>query len=180
MKRLHKSLSQQGFTIVETMIVLALAGLILLIVFEAIPTLERSGRNDQRKQDVTIMLQAVLHYELSNSGDFPPALPTCGPAPETACSQVIPSSSNFLQTNFKDLTYYSNDNAVITIDGVGAPRDSAPAKVTNVDQVAIYDYARCDPNNPGLAVTAGADYSSVVAMYALEAGSTPEPQCQQL
>jgi prepilin-type N-terminal cleavage/methylation domain-containing protein len=42
----------QGFTIIEVMIVLAIAGLILLIVFLAVPALQRSSRNTQRKQDV--------------------------------------------------------------------------------------------------------------------------------
>jgi prepilin-type N-terminal cleavage/methylation domain-containing protein len=34
-----------GFTIIEVMIVLAIAGLILLIVFLAVPALEREARN---------------------------------------------------------------------------------------------------------------------------------------
>ena len=42
--------SNQGFTIIEVMIVLAIAGLILLIVFLAVPALQRNGRNTTKKQ----------------------------------------------------------------------------------------------------------------------------------
>ena len=42
----------QGFTIIEVMIVLAIAGLIMLIVFLAVPALQRNQRNTARKQDV--------------------------------------------------------------------------------------------------------------------------------
>jgi prepilin-type N-terminal cleavage/methylation domain-containing protein len=42
----------RGFTIIEVMIVLAIAGTILLIVFLAIPALQRSERNHNRKEAV--------------------------------------------------------------------------------------------------------------------------------
>ena len=52
LSKLKKSNSEKGFTIIEVMIVLAIAGLILLIVFLAVPALQRSSRNTQRKTDV--------------------------------------------------------------------------------------------------------------------------------
>jgi len=42
----------EGFTIIEVLIVLAIAGLILLIVFIAVPALQRNARNTQRKNDI--------------------------------------------------------------------------------------------------------------------------------
>src|SRR4051812_16796111 len=47
-----KKSNSEGFTIIEVMIVLAIAGLILLIVFLAVPALQRNPRNTQRKSDV--------------------------------------------------------------------------------------------------------------------------------
>jgi prepilin-type N-terminal cleavage/methylation domain-containing protein len=41
----------EGFTIIEVLIVLAIAGLILLIVFLAVPALRRNARNTQRTDD---------------------------------------------------------------------------------------------------------------------------------
>lgn len=40
---------EDGFTIIEVMIVLAVAGLIMAIVLVAIPQLQRSQRNTSRK-----------------------------------------------------------------------------------------------------------------------------------
>jgi prepilin-type N-terminal cleavage/methylation domain-containing protein len=37
-----------GFTIIEVMIVLAIAGLIMLVVFLAVPSLQRNSRNEPR------------------------------------------------------------------------------------------------------------------------------------
>ena len=47
---------KDGFTIIEVLIVLAIAGLIMLIVFLAVPALQRNSRNTQRKNDVANIL----------------------------------------------------------------------------------------------------------------------------
>lgn len=44
---------QKGFTIIEVLIVLAIAGLIILIVFLAVPALQRNSRNTQRSNDAS-------------------------------------------------------------------------------------------------------------------------------
>jgi prepilin-type N-terminal cleavage/methylation domain-containing protein len=41
-----------GFTIIEVVLVLAIAGLIFLLVFLALPGLQRSRRDAQRKSDM--------------------------------------------------------------------------------------------------------------------------------
>lgn len=48
-----------GFTIVEVMIVLAIAGLIILIVFLAVPALQRNSRNTQRANDAATIVGAI-------------------------------------------------------------------------------------------------------------------------
>ena len=53
---------ESGFTIVEVMIVLAIAGLIILIVFLAVPALQRNSRNTQRSQDVSAVLGGVSEF----------------------------------------------------------------------------------------------------------------------
>lgn len=57
MKKLQKD--QKGFTIIEVLIVLAIAGLIMLIVFLAVPTLQRSSRNTQRNNDASLVAAAI-------------------------------------------------------------------------------------------------------------------------
>ena len=59
MKNLYKQKREQGFTIVEVMIVLAIAAVILLIVLLAVPALQRNSRNTQRNNDVATTASAV-------------------------------------------------------------------------------------------------------------------------
>lgn len=69
MKKLTKQ--QKGFTIIEVLIVLAIAGLILLIVFLAVPALQRNSRNTQRKNDVAGIASAVNERIGNNNGQLP-------------------------------------------------------------------------------------------------------------
>lgn len=60
-----------GFTIIEVLIVLAIAGLILLVVFLAVPALHRNGRNTAMKSDVQNLLGGVSEYLSNNDGKAP-------------------------------------------------------------------------------------------------------------
>jgi type IV pilus assembly protein PilA len=64
---------QEGFTIIEVMIVLVIAAVILLIVFLAIPALQRNSRNTQRKNDVSAYLGAVAEWSNNSGGNVPSA-----------------------------------------------------------------------------------------------------------
>ncbi len=59
MKNLYKQKREQGFTIIEVMIVLAIAAVILLIVLLAVPALQRNSRNTQRNNDAAQIAAAV-------------------------------------------------------------------------------------------------------------------------
>jgi len=63
--------SNKGFTIIEVLIVLAIAGLIILIVFLAVPALQRNSRNTQRKNDVAALMGGVQEYASNNNGALP-------------------------------------------------------------------------------------------------------------
>lgn len=57
-----------GFTIIEVMIVLAIAALIMLIVFLAVPALQRHVRNLKRKNDIaTISSQLINAYSQADA-----------------------------------------------------------------------------------------------------------------
>lgn len=58
--------SQKGFTIIEVALVLAIAALIFLTVFLAVPALQRNQRNDARKRDVSSVVEAVTAYMSNN------------------------------------------------------------------------------------------------------------------
>jgi prepilin-type N-terminal cleavage/methylation domain-containing protein len=71
MKNIIKDKRAQGFTIIEVMIVLAIAGLILAIVFFAVPQLQRNARDNQR-QSYTTRLKAELDtFAANNQGVYP-------------------------------------------------------------------------------------------------------------
>jgi len=70
-KVLQKRKDQTGFTIIEVLIVLAIAGLIMVIVFLAVPNLERAQRNNARKSDASHIASAVADYVSNNNGTLP-------------------------------------------------------------------------------------------------------------
>jgi prepilin-type N-terminal cleavage/methylation domain-containing protein len=59
--------SRKGFTIIEVVLVLAIAGLIFLMVFVALPALQRSQRNTQRKRDAERFATAIDSYIANNN-----------------------------------------------------------------------------------------------------------------
>lgn len=61
----------QGFTIIEVVLVLAIAGLIFLIVFLALPALQRSQRDTQRKQDLSRFMSQLTQYQSNHQGSIP-------------------------------------------------------------------------------------------------------------
>lgn len=61
----------QGFTIIEVVLVLAIAGLIFLMIFLGLPALQRSQRNTARKQDYSKIASAIQTYKANNKGEFP-------------------------------------------------------------------------------------------------------------
>ena len=64
---------QKGFTIIEVVLVLAIAGLIFLMVFIALPALQRGQRDGQRRQDASRFLSQINSYSTNNRGDVPAA-----------------------------------------------------------------------------------------------------------
>lgn len=66
-----KKQSSEGFTIIEVMIVLAIAGLILLIVLLAVPALQRNSRNTTIKSDAASIVGAAATYMSDNEGETP-------------------------------------------------------------------------------------------------------------
>lgn len=53
---------QRGFTIIEVVLVLAIAALIFLMIFVALPALQAGQRDTARKNDASIVSSAVTKY----------------------------------------------------------------------------------------------------------------------
>ncbi len=63
--------NKKGFTIIEVVLVLAIAGLIFLMVFLALPQLQRSQRDTQRKNDLSRVQTAIASYQQNNKSALP-------------------------------------------------------------------------------------------------------------
>lgn len=92
LKKLKQS-EAKGFTIIEVMIVLAIAGLILLIVFLAVPALQRNGRNTALKNDAGNIAGAISEYRSNNDGGNPAAVSSAGVVSGTGTSATAKISS---------------------------------------------------------------------------------------
>ncbi len=60
-----------GFTIIEVVLVLAIAGLIFLMVLIALPSLQRSQRDTQRRNMMANVQTKVMDYQNNNNGKLP-------------------------------------------------------------------------------------------------------------
>ena len=182
--RSRRSLSlEQGFTIIEVMIVLGIAGMLTLFVFLAIPTLTRNSRNTTRKEGAASILHAISHYELNHGGTVPS--PCDGPTGPSSCL----TGSGFAAG--QHIIYYdggSGSDVIMCVGSYGsgillyAGTGCSPGTVaTNTEAVYIYNYQRCGSTVTAAGTTTGTGYSDVVAMYALEQRSgTTLSQCQSL
>lgn len=63
--------TRSGFTIIEVVLVLAIAGLIFLMVFIALPSLQRAQRDTQRRNDIGRMAAQIQQYQTNNNGRLP-------------------------------------------------------------------------------------------------------------
>lgn len=63
--------NEQGFTIIEVVLVLAIAGLIFLMVFIAYPALSRSRQDTQRREDLSRVSSQLTSYMTNNNGKLP-------------------------------------------------------------------------------------------------------------
>lgn len=156
-KQLIKTKNQSGFTIIEVLIVLAIAGLILLIVFLAVPNLQRNSRNTQRKNDVQAILGAISEYESNNAGSLP-----------TTYNNGVITGTGSVSSNVK-MGYYTG-----IADGSGFATGRQSAVTTDV--VNIVTGAQCDPAVPGGTIVGSA--RQIAIQYEIEGGSGFVPSCQ--
>jgi len=146
----RQQLKQAGFTIIEVVLVLAIAALIFLMVFIALPALQRSQRDDARKKDVTITASAVQSWQGNNRS---------GTWPTTAQLGTY-------------VTDKSQNTASVTVNGTAVTTAITPTLTDGT--VTVYTQAKCagDASTNGTArvnLVRGTTRSYVVVTY-LEAG----------
>lgn len=156
LSKLHKSKKAQGFTIIEVLIVLAIAGLILLVVFLAVPALQRNSRNEQRKSDVSRVGSAVQEFINNNNGTLPTS-----------------TDNATVQALLGTLAYYTNTNVTVSGAATGTTTNG-----TTVDTVNIYTKAQCAAMTGGRgANSTGATDRQIAIVYSTETGSGTAKLC---
>ncbi len=110
MKKLNTS--KKGFTIIEVVLVLAIAGLIFMMVFIALPALQRSQRDTQRSSDISRVQTALNQYQSNNRG----AIPTTG---KYVAGHENPSSTKVTSATGTKSWSYFYDNYLI-VDSAGS------------------------------------------------------------
>lgn len=88
---------KQGFTIIEVMIVLAIAGLIMVVVFLAIPQLQRSQRNNARQAVMNRYATEINNFASNNNGAIPTAAEWEDSPPGAFYTRYIASNANSFQ-----------------------------------------------------------------------------------
>lgn len=74
-KETIKESERKGFTIIEVVLVLAIAGLIFLMVFVALPALQRSQRDTARRNDMSRVDTSLVQYQTNHSNNSISNLP---------------------------------------------------------------------------------------------------------
>lgn len=149
-----KKRSEGGFTIIEVLIVLAIAGLIMLIVFLAVPALQRNSRNTQRKNDASAVASAIANFISNNGGTLPDTKVTDG-----SDSNAIDLKKGASGTNYEiaKLGYYTPADVSF---GTAAP--------TATDKMVVVNGYTCDSTSTGLGA---ANSRSAVILIKLEPNS---------
>ena len=138
--------NKRGFTIIEVVLVLAIAGLIFLMVFIALPALQRSQRDTQRRDDYGMLSAAVTSYAASNGGKITNLTATTGCKSLNASKYINDTGEDpdGVRYNLKGCTY-----AQFAATAGNFKPTTATAKATTV-------------NTDGLVTAGGADVFIVV------------------
>lgn len=137
---------EKGFTIIEVVLVLAIAGLIFMMVFIALPALQRNQRDTQRKNDMDRAEVAVVNYASNNRGSLPTNWSTFTTQYLTTSgdSFIDPSGANTTEKTATSYLFKREDNPLT---------DSFNASTT---QNVIYYSVGASCGDSGAVVAAGA------------------------
>lgn len=121
---------REGFTIVEVLIVLAIAGLIILIVLIAIPALQRNSRNTRLRNDAS-KAASILQEVINNNNGQPVNGTPFTPPP-------VLSNENWSQASA--INYWVGTTFQDLCTGGGC---------MTRDTLYIRNFSTCDINNQG-------------------------------
>ena len=168
LKKLNKS---KGFTIIETLIVLAIAATIFLVVFLAVTALNRSSRNTQRKDDAAAVIAGMSEYAGNNSGVLPTVDNFAAPPNLKLCAASDANCANANNTDVPTtvkIGYYSGTSNTPDVTGdiyIGASTAGITAASAK-DSLNVIIGDTCTGNLPTPGSSRG-----VAAVYGIESSS---------
>ena len=153
MKKGENEEKRRGFTIIEVSLVLAIAGLIMLMVFIALPQVLRGQRDAERREDASTLLGAIKKYQSNNRG----ALPAYSEGRIITVSNTFNSLtawgqfySDYLGADFVDPSggnYFLEVTACDRNSSLGAGANCWDNGATNIGTIKVIAGASCDGNN---------------------------------
>ena len=167
--------TKQGFTIIEVVLVLAIAGLIFLMVFIAWPALQRSQRDTQRRNDYSMLSTAVSNYITNNGGKTN----TLSSAVNTSTAdKATETAQKFINKSGEDPNGYIYELSVVDCASATCPptaklKDNGGTGTNKTgSQVGIYLHADCTGSANGGSAPKKNPSSRAFAIYGyLESGS---------
>jgi prepilin-type N-terminal cleavage/methylation domain-containing protein len=156
-----------GFTIIEVMIVLAIAGLIMAIVFFAVPQLQRNARDNQR-QSVANRVKAELDTFASNNQGAYPFVVAPGAWPGASnCTQSAGGAAKSCQDfNFRYLSNVNiNDPSTNAAMPIFIAKTNSLPSPTSKGTIYIAVGAECNGDNIQASAASGnSTYALVVGL----------------
>ena len=132
------STTKKGFTIIEVVLVLAIAGLIFLMVFIALPALQRSQRDTQRGNDISRLITGITQYQSNNRGKVPGTSANGGDG--TTWDAFL---TNYMRTKGDDFSDPSAGDYTIVDKGALNSATGTPP-TANDGKIFIYHNAKCE------------------------------------
>ncbi len=144
--------SKKGFTIIEVVLVLAIAGLIFLMVFIALPALQRSQRDTQRRDHMARFLSQMNQYQANNSGRVPVTRNGANYTfNDTFITQYLQAGGDTFNDPSTGTVYTIQDVfncAAATCTGATDVGNLATTDATDRGRVHVYVNAKCNGENP--------------------------------
>ena len=138
-----KESKRTGFTIIEVVLVLAIAGLIFVMVFLAYPGMRRAYRDQRRRDDYGTFATSVSLYAANNNGLMPSSASDLNG--EMLNSDGTDPYGNEYNIGFKDCTSNSDSSpcGISKSDIV-----TEPGTDTTKHQVYLVTHAECNGATP--------------------------------
>jgi prepilin-type N-terminal cleavage/methylation domain-containing protein len=163
LNRVRKS-RNEGFTIIEVMIVLAIAGLIILVVLLAVPALQRNGRNTAIKNDAAAIAGGVSEFASNNDG----GLPTKNGSSQAGSAVTLKDANGTAAT--------AKVQASTTVN-FGADK-TATSVTPNAGELTVTFGTKCGaPANNGTQYTIVVSGRATSVVYAIETAGASQAKC---